>query len=246
MEIVDNINIIKSSRNFIVLYENDKWVYDLETGSITDFYSLEKLLEDKDYLETVINKGFNNYEKGFDSNEDFEYKSFYIPISRNFLEFYKQNWEEEEYLDNEICLCNINLTQETVQSFYEFSLGVEVEGLRIFYSVSSFDNETIECYFPRDDDEMEKKLISLFGEPQVHPANEGDKYGRLSKNYFFFPKSKIDKIIGIKKYRDIATIGQSDGEFFTGEEEEFILDMHNFDESIYKIFEEHGFLTLEN
>ena len=42
-------------------------------------------------------------------------------------------------------------------------------------------------------------MIELFGEPQVHPQNMDDKYGQFAKNYFFIDRTRMDKIIGIKK-----------------------------------------------
>jgi hypothetical protein len=58
--------------------------------------------------------------------------------------------------------------------------------------------------------------------------------------------ARIDKIIGIKRYRDTSTFGKVDGEQFTGKSEEIVLDLHNFDEKIYQIFKEHGMLEIED
>lgn len=86
-------------------------------------------------------------------------------------------------------------------------------------------------------------MTAILGSPQI-PADIGhDKYG--SHYYYIVPTDKLDKIIGIKRYRDTSTFGKADGEKFTGEVEEIILDIHNFDENIYKIFKEHGMVEIE-
>lgn len=97
---------------------------------------------------------------------------------------------------------------------------------------------------PKKDEKRLKEMTTLFGEPITVPENESDKYGRLSKDYIV-PLRRIDKIIGIKRYRDISSFGQQDGEQFTGEVEEMVLDLHHFDENIYNIFKEHGMLEID-
>ena len=86
--------------------------------------------------------------------------------------------------------------------------------MRIGDSLGEFSDDKIQFSYPKGNEELKARMIKLFGEPKVHPQNADDKYGRLAYNYFFLSKSRIDKIIGIKKYRDASTIGQPDGELY--------------------------------
>ncbi len=62
--------------------------------------------------------------------------------------------------------------------------------------------------------------------------------------YYTQPSSAIDKIVCIKKYRDINKFGTAKEDDYTGEEEEYVLDLHNFDEKLYKMFLEHQILEI--
>lgn len=228
--------------------------YTINSGRITQGFKIKQLLENEQLLKKVIEDGFDSYEKKYlgykkrffpngNSVSYSIYKKFYIPISQNFIEFYQLNWTNDNWNKEYITLSNTHLNGKNVESFYEFSILVEIGGIRIC-GVDNFGDKI--CFSFPDDEIIKNKMMELFGEPQVHPQNKDDKYGQFAKDYFFVPQSRIDKIIGIKKYRDTSTIGQPNGEQFTGEQEEIILDLHNFDENIYKIFEEHKMLKIEN
>lgn len=135
-------------------------------------------------------------------------------------------------------LSNTHLNGKNVDFFYEFSLEIDIEGFRTTFQRSFAFKDMVYIEMPNDEN-LKFQMTILFGEPQNIPELENEKYGS-GKRYFFYivSKSKIKKIIGIKKFRDKSTIGQPDGEQFTGEVEEIVLDLHNFDENIYKIFEE--------
>lgn len=233
----------------IIINGSEPLYYKLHSGRLNESFDIEKLLSDDKYFNNVLLSGYDSYEKEYLSDYDSLYrrifKKFYIPLSKNFIEFYKLNWDDKEYRKGYITLSNTHLDKENVDAFYEFSLSVEIEGLRINNSVREFIENKIEFRCPQDNEEQKDKMIKLFGEPQVHPQNMDDKYGRFVKDYFFVDKARIDKFIGIKRYRDISTIGQVNGEQFTGESEEFILDPHNFDKDVYTIFEENGIIGLK-
>lgn len=236
------------NRNHII-YKGKKYDYERYSGRIYWYFDIIKLLSDENYYNEIVTYlEFNKYE----INYTYKYKGklLFIPISKELIEYYTT---KEEFRNNrEITLSNNNLSNN-VDLFYEFDLLIEIESIenKRFGRIGDFGTEI--CipasdflhFNLLDNEQLKNKMIKLFGEPKVHPQNESDKYGRFSKE-FFIPKSKIKKIIGIKKYRDISTIGQPDGEQFTGEEEEIVLDLHNFDENVYKIFEEHGMLKIED
>ncbi|GIM53289.1 hypothetical protein CAPN004_23180 [Capnocytophaga cynodegmi] len=232
-----------------IIYKGEKYDYTSYSGRIYCYFEITKLLLDENYYNEIVNiLKFNKYEINY--SYSYRRKRLFIPVSKELIEYYTT---KDEFKNNrEITLSNNNLSNN-VNSFYEFDLFVEIEGVenKKFGRIGDFGTEicipSSDFLHPNllDDDQLKNKMIELFGEPKVHPQNESDKYGRFSKE-FFIPKSKIKRIIGIKKYRDISTIGQPNGEQFTGETEEFILDLHNFDENIYKIFEEHKMLEIEN
>lgn len=249
--------IFKNTSNNWLLYKGELTYYIIHSGRINRGFKIEELLDNELLLNKIIENGFDSYEKEFEGQEKTvwdngtitfsrRYKKFYIPISRNFIEYYNLNWSNNRRNKEYITLSNTHLKEDSIDYFYEFSLEVEIQGLRISDSIGEFSDDIIEFSFSRANEELKERMIELFGEPMVHPANEGDKYGKFDKNYFFSAKSRIDKIVGVKKYRDTSTIGQPDGEQFTGEVEEIILDLHNFDENIYKIFEEHGILEIKD
>lgn len=91
--------------------------------------------------------------------------------------------------------------------------------------------------------EFKEKLTNLLGEPEITPKEEHEKFASIPSHYIV-PVSKIDKIIGIKKYRDKRMIEEFDSRIYINEGEEIVLDLKNFDMDIYKIFEEHGMLSM--
>ncbi|MDO5616083.1 MAG: hypothetical protein Q4G16_07825 [Cruoricaptor ignavus] len=235
------------NRNHII-YKGKKYDYRSYSGRIYWYFEATKLLSEENYYNEIVNVlEFNKYEINYIYN--YRGKRLFIPVSKELIEYYITKDEFEN--NKEIILSNTHLNYN-VDSFYEFDLQVELEGFKRirFGRIGDFGTDicipasNYSCDNLLYDEQLKEKMTSMFGKPKVHPQNEGDKYGRFSKEYFI-PKARIAKIIGIKKYRDTSTIGQSDGEQFTGEVDEIILDLNNFDENIYRIFKEHGMLEIE-
>lgn len=139
-----------------------------------------------------------------------------------------------------------DITLEEIQSFYDFCLEVESYGMRMKFEPSQAYINAIYLKVPwkKEEIKLQQKMTALFGEPKVIPENEHEKYGGVP-NYYIVPISKIDKIIGIKKYRNKTFLEDSFDEHYTGEIEEIILDLHNFDENIYEIFKEHEMVEIK-
>lgn len=232
--------ITTRTRNFIVKNGALEY-YSLGSGERYKTFNINKLITDNQYFQEVYDQGYNWYRKKF-WTKSHNLKEFYIPITKNFIEFYLSNWDKEENKGN-IVLSNRDLNNN-VDSFYGFSLEVEIEGFRSSFNTSNAYYSTIYLNFPWKDEDLAKRMTDVLGEARTVPENEHDKYGRFSKNYIV-PMSRIDKVIGIKRYRKISSFGSCEGEDFTGEEEEFILDLHNFNEDIYKVFKEHKMLEIE-
>lgn len=234
--------IIKISNSIYqyVIIEGKVYGYNPHSARLNKYFNIDKLLVDKLYYQEVSRLGYIYFEKDYWINETNK-KSFDIFLSENFIEFFKLNWSKDSFYDGLILLTK-RLCPNDIESFYDFSLDIEIDGIRTsFFMGCNLDIVHIEM--PYQNDALESKMTAVFGEPQI-PTDIGEiKYS--SYHCYILPISRIDKIIGIKRYKDISSLGQEDGEQFTGEVEETILDLHNFDEDIYKIFEEHGMLEIE-
>lgn len=234
------VNFYGNNKNFII-YKEKKYYYESYSGRIQWDFDIKKLLSDENYYNEIVNiLEFNEFEIIYDY--EFRGKRLFLPVSKELIEYHTI---KEEFKNNEeIELTNIHLN-DNVDSFYQFSTEVEIDNFRTFFQRSFAFKDMIYIETPENEN-LKSQMNQIFGESQNIPELENEKYGS-GKQYFYYivPKSRIDKIIGFKKYRDTSTFGKQDGEQFTGETEEVILDLHNFDENIYKIFKEHGMLEIE-
>lgn len=234
------INFNGNNKDFII-YKEKKYYYESYSGRIKWDFEIVKLLSDENYYNEIVESlGFNRFEIIYVYEN--MYKFLYIPLSKELIEYHTT---KEEYKNNdEIELSNINLNNN-VDSFYEFSTEVEIDNFRTAFQRSFAFKDMI--YIETSENEKLKSHMNHFlGEPQNIPELESEKYGSGKKHFYYIvPKSRINKIIGIKKNRNTSTFGQYDGEQFTGEVEEIILDLNNFDKNIYKTFIEHGMLKIE-
>lgn len=172
----------------------------------------------------------------------------YVPSKELLLNEYEKIMQEEKedgyYLNYRYDIYfHKNTTLEKIQSFYDFCLEIEISEMRLKFQTSQAYVDAIYLKVPWKKEELElrQKMTTLFGNPKVVPENEHEKYGGIPD--YIIPISKIDKIIGIKKYRDKTYIEDSYNRHYTGQEEEIILDLHDFDFDIYQTFEKHNMLT---
>lgn len=235
------IKRINQGWDSFVLKDNKLEPYTLNSGEISKAFNIQKLMNDNQYFEEVYNQGYKWHRKVF-WTKDHNLHHFYIPVTRKFVEYYSLNWDTGFYKES-IVLSNRDLNDK-VESFYEFSLEVEVAGFRSDFGISNAYPKTIYLNMPWKDEERIKRMTAVLGEPRTVPENETDKFGRFSKDYIV-PMERIDKVIGIKRYRDTSSFGQIGGEQYTGEVEEFVLDLHHFDEKVYNILKEHHMLEVE-
>lgn len=226
--------------NYIV-YGGKLYYYNLSSGRIGDSFIIKELLSNPDYYNDTLEKGFKYYEKEFYNKED-ERKTFYIPLSKEFIEYYRLYWKEEYFNEAYIPLYNTQL-KNRVEAFYEFSLEIEINSLKTKFLRSVAYKDMIYIIVPTSK-LLKEKMSNLLGSPQHIPELENDKYGRFSL-YYIVPTSKIDKIIGVKRFRDATTLGQQDGEQFTGETKELILNLHSFNNEICKSLKQHINFTIE-
>ncbi|CAI9429328.1 Uncharacterised protein [Candidatus Ornithobacterium hominis] len=234
------VNFYGNNKDFVI-YKGRKYYYENYSGSISWYFDILKLLSDKNYYnETIISLEFNRFEIIYDYQ--YKRKKLFLPVSKELIEYYSTTKEFEN--SKTIRLTNIHINNN-VNSFYEFSIEVIIDNFRTGFQRSFAFEDKIYIETP-ENEFLKSQMTQLFGEPENIPELDGEKYDSGKKFFFnIVSKSRIDKIIGVKKYRDTSTIGQPDGEKFTGIEEELVLDLNNFDENIYKIFEDHGMLEIQ-
>jgi len=128
------------------------------------------------------------------------------------------------------------LVPQDVTDFYQFGVWIEIAGVRIVPGAFDQNWEYPGCILlPRIDEKL-KKSIPFTKVPT--PMDRGEDY-LISDKY-------IDKVIGIKRYKEINWIGTGWEHYddFTSETEEYVLDLHHFDQDIYRIFKEHNALEI--
>lgn len=242
MDMKRKTSIKKTSDNIVIL--NRRLIsYHLHSGRVENAFNIEELLSDDEYYENVIKEGYECYEKEFETPDNRK-EVFYVPVSKSFIEFYQLDWSNESSQQDSIPLLYNRDLNNNVEAFYEFSLEAEISGLRTKFIRSLTNDRLIYIEKPYNNEELEKKMTAILGEPQIPCDMEHDK--DESTYYYIVPTKKLDKIIGIKRFRDTSTFGNPDGEKFTGEVEEIILDLHHFDENIYEIFRAHGMVEIKD
>jgi hypothetical protein len=221
-------------------------------NKVYNFFDGQKLLEnDEYYYNNIIKQGFYLIQ-----NRNGEL----IPINKTEIKYeledsqkrYQQN--KEYYLKRNILenqSNNVVLYKDTldgdIQSFYELKLEIEVKGICTEFGRSMAYEDKVYVRIPDKNEELRLKYHEVFGEPQPIPELAGEQYDcgkSYWRRYFIIDKKDIDKIIGIKRYLDISSFGEEEKKF-TGEVEEIVLDMRNFDEKTYQFFKEHGMLEIE-
>lgn len=145
--------ITEGTNNFILFHKELKY-YILGSGRIFKTFNLNKLLLDNRYFQEAYNQDYKWYRKKF-WTKDYNVHHFYIPITKSFLEYYLLNWNTDDYKGS-IVLSNRDLN-DNVESFYGFSLEVEVAGFRSRFDVSNAYPKTIYLKMPWKDEEMVKK-----------------------------------------------------------------------------------------
>lgn len=219
--------------NDFVIVNNQHWRYSHE-GKIFLIYTEDILLENPLIIENLVKEGYTTMRVLINN------KLIDLPI--NFKYIGNQDRRRNISFDRKI-------SKSEVSESYRFVISVEIKGKEInnFYvreedSSVRFLNYACENEYPAV---VSDEKIKLFGKPvKQEPGSIFWEYPiwRTSKE-FRQPFSSIDKIIGTKKFYTTDAIGDEDevaNTKFTGKEERIVLDLHNFDESIYHIFMAHN------
>lgn len=200
-------------------------------------YDIRELIEDAREIQWLLNSNYyvNEINEKYVPSIEYLNEELKKRIIQEQKEQYFLNYRYDIYLHKDI---NI----EDIQSYYDFYLEIEVNNIRLECDYSNAYVDVVYVSVPYENLELKEKLTNLLGAPKVIPEQEHEQYGPFA-GYYIVPISKIDKIIGIKKYRDKSKIGKCNSRVYINEEE-IILDLKNFDMDIYKIFEKHGMLGM--
>jgi hypothetical protein len=159
---------------------------------------------------------------------------------RTVIHTYKEvsiEYLKEELKNGNKTICFLKeTTPQEITSFYKFEVWIETQGVRFIWG-----------HFSQHDDYPDDIVISYLEPEQSHIqyTKITDPFEHRGSSYLV-PMNKIDKIIGIKRYKDCNWIGTGykHEKNFTGETEEFVLDLHNFNENIYQVFKDHYALDI--
>lgn len=209
----------KWNKSDFVLYDGLLKNYNGSRTLITS-ENIDLLLNNKKTFEETLNSEYNlcvHYGSG-----DLKLHK----IDRDYL------LERKKFNDKDILLYK-EFNPQKVTDFYSIELWIEINGIRLLYyhQTPGEYNEVRFDYYNNSLGYNHPSYFEKFGNRVPCAHDRGLE--------FVQPVEKIDKIIGIKRYRDTNWIGTDREQDFTGETEEIVLDMRNFDENTYEFFRQH-------
>lgn len=213
------------SQSDFVIYNGEVYKYP-GRGRIysKDIINISDFINNKSIYEKVVVSDFMEF--SVLTNYSFPDKS-----RKNLIKYYSDR--KNRFNDNFIKLYR-QLSPQDVASFYKFEVSIEIDGVLIeagqYMESSHFLDDLIVLFKNKNNVYLGRKEIPAPMEPNLKAH--------------LVPKEKIDKVIGRKRYKKPEWIGTMNENVFTGEEEEIILDLRNFNEKKFKIFKEHNILTL--
>lgn len=227
---------IRFACNSFILYQNEVYK-NYSHLYITHKYDIRSLISNQEEIEKLMKLGYYYWCENVKRSPSQELLSY------EYEKMIQQEKEDGYFLNYRYDISfykDINI--DNIQSFYDFCLEVEVHGMRMKFDTSQAYADVIYIRVPWREEEigLKQKMYELFGEPKVAPEDKHEKYGGIPT--YIVPISKINKIIGIKKYRDKTYIEDSSDKYYIGKEEEIILDLHHFNSDVFQLFETHDML----
>lgn len=206
-------------KNQLYVYSGNGRIYSKETVFIEEFVkdsSLYDKIKMSDFNEISVLSNYNSLDKSRISLINY-YNDRRQRLKEDKIKLYRQ------------------LSSSDVESFYTFEIWLEIKGHRIrpgqFIQTIDYPDDIAIIF---DD-----KKYSYLGRKKI-PAPIEPRW-----EAYLVPKEDIDKIIGIKKFKDVNWIGTEKEDFYSGKEENIVLDLNAFDESIYQIFIQHESFTIK-
>lgn len=137
------IKRINQGWDSFVLKDNKLEPYTLNSGEISKAFNIQKLMNDNQYFEEVYNQGYKWHRKVF-WTKNYNLHYFYIPITRNFVEYYSLNWNTGDY-KGIIVLSDRDLNNN-IDSLISISLIIDVH-LQVLidklYRIEKYINENL-------------------------------------------------------------------------------------------------------
>lgn len=220
--------LLKGGRDFVVVNNN---VHKFSWGGIIlsdETCKIEALLSNPDMLVKIQKSEFNlvnNYH--YDKIADRYLRNMEM-VSQAYLEKRHRLKDREETFMRYV-------QSSEITSFYLLEVDLVVKGIRIPF------NHYLHYKYERPD------MLFVSSYPSYKPLAVSEvpaPLDHLSKAYLV-PVKDIDQIIGVKYYRDSNFIGKDDYSKFTGEKEEVVLDLNNFDMEVYQFFKDHDAVEIQ-
>lgn len=201
-----------------------------------DFLIMDGLLYNYSFHNMKVFKRFNySITKTRENLKDSisKYNLDEIKLNGQFQKINLSNIDLYSLLNKTNCFYSNGLIKDKITSFYQIKTALEIKGKRVFdfYQIPGNYNEVRFDYHENGLPMRDPYYREFFG-PAVQCAHDRGVE-------FVQPIENIDKIIGLKKYRNPEWLGTEREKEFNGKEEEIVLDMRNFDNSIYEIFKQH-------
>jgi len=236
-----------NTRIYYKLWNNDSELFYREYRDKKYFFNgarIDKLLTESEYYKDILNRKFVYT----DSLEDEDEK---VKITLDIVGKWKERKDEkreqhfrrygeiQKWEKNSFDYIPIyrEFEKEEVKEYYRFDLKLEVRGL----ICTNFILDTrIRMFYYLGESGIDASVYdSVFGKRKRYIGSPEP----LAEYYAFYTKD-VDKVIGTKSYYTIDSIFEETFEL-GGKTEEFVLDMHSFDNDIYQLFKKHHLLEIE-
>jgi hypothetical protein len=217
-------DFLLTQSNFVIFrgqlfrYNGKSRIYSKEIILINDFIKNAKLFD------KIKKSDFNQ----------FNVLSNYVYSDNSRENLIKYFTERKNRLNDNVIRLYRQLTPKEIDCYYKFDVCLEIKGILIrpgqYIQHGDYPNDVAIVFEERNHWHLGRKQIPAPMEPQI--------------SAHLVPKKDIDKIIGIKRFKNIELLGTEKEDSFTGEQEEFVLDLNEFDEKVYQIFLQHEAITI--
>lgn len=205
-------------KNQLFTYNGKGRIYSKKTIAVDDF------INDPSLYDKIRMSDFNQFSV---------LSNYGLPdISRdNLVRYYS---ERKQRLNDNVIKLYRQLSPTDIELFYSFEVWLEIKGVQVtpgqYGTDVNYPDDVVISFPDTKHWHLGRKKVPAFWEPRI-PAH-------------LVPLTDVDKVIGIKRFKDVSWIGSEKERDFTGEEEKTILDLNSFDKNVYSIFFQHEAITV--
>jgi hypothetical protein len=246
---VKKIIFVSTGHSFFIYQQKITRYFDDGELYSTKLITLDEFSRNKNVFENIMNSDFNNIQLFSDFTGDKKSREDLIKYFNN---------REKIFGDKYVCTYKI-LSPSEITSFYTFDVWVDLkvkqpalldENNRFRVRPYMFqgvypDSICVENHPKIDWGKEKKEGEAFYGWTQIPRPMEPRVCSYLA------PTSDIEKVIGIKRFKDTAWIGTDREQEYTDETEEYEMDMvysdgcFHFDENKCEIFKQHNVMEVE-